>query len=47
MSGHTGDTIAHHGFVDEGTHFIHKPFSNQALAAKIREVLDQGCRRYP
>jgi two-component system cell cycle sensor histidine kinase/response regulator CckA len=40
MSGHTGDTIAHHGVVDEGTHFIHKPFSKQSLAAKIREVLD-------
>jgi two-component system, cell cycle sensor histidine kinase and response regulator CckA len=42
MSGHTGDTIAHHGIVDEGVHFIHKPFSKQALAAKIREVLDYG-----
>ena len=40
MSGHTGDTIAHHGIVDEDTHLIHKPLSNQALAAKIREVLD-------
>jgi two-component system, cell cycle sensor histidine kinase and response regulator CckA len=40
MSGYTGDTIAHHGFVDEGIHFIHKPFSKQALATKIRELLD-------
>jgi two-component system cell cycle sensor histidine kinase/response regulator CckA len=40
MSGHAGDTIAHLDIVDEGIHFIHKPFSKQALAAVIREVLD-------
>jgi two-component system cell cycle sensor histidine kinase/response regulator CckA len=40
MSGHTGETIAHHGILEQGIHFIHKPFSKQALAAKVREVLD-------
>jgi DNA-binding response OmpR family regulator len=35
----TGDVIAHHGVLDEGVHFIQKPFSLRALAAKVREVL--------
>jgi len=33
--------IAHHGVLDEGIHFINRPFSKQDLAAKIREVLDE------
>jgi PAS domain S-box-containing protein len=40
MSGYTANVIAHHGVLDEGIHFIQKPFSMQALAAKVREVLD-------
>jgi two-component system, cell cycle sensor histidine kinase and response regulator CckA len=40
MSGYTADTIAHHGVLDEGVHFIQKPFSIQDLAAKMREVLN-------
>ena len=40
MSGYTGDVIAHHGVLDEGVHFIQKPFSRRELAAKAREVLD-------
>ena len=40
MSGYTGDVIAHHEVLDEGVHFIQKPFSMQALAAKVRAVLD-------
>ncbi|MDQ5986724.1 MAG: Sensor kinase CckA [Syntrophus sp. SKADARSKE-3] len=39
-SGYTANVIAHHGVLDEGVHFIQKPFSKDALAAKIREVLD-------
>ena len=41
MSGYTADVIAHHGVLDEGVKFIQKPFSVQALAAKVREVLDE------
>ena len=41
MSGYTADVIAHHGVLDEGVQFIQKPFSVQALAAKVREVLDE------
>ena len=40
MSGYTANVIAHHGVLDEGVHFIQKPFSMQDLAAKVREVLD-------
>jgi len=42
MSGYTADVIAHHGVLEQGVHFIQKPFSLPALAAKMREVLDQG-----
>jgi PAS domain S-box-containing protein len=40
MSGYTANVIAHHGVLDEGVHFIQKPFATRALAAKVREVLD-------
>jgi PAS domain S-box-containing protein len=40
MSGYTADVIASHGVLNEGIHFIKKPFSLPALASKIREVLD-------
>jgi CheY-like chemotaxis protein len=40
MSGYTSDVIAHHGVLDDGIHFIQKPFSKQALATKVREALE-------
>jgi signal transduction histidine kinase len=40
-SGYTADVIAHRGVLEEGVHFIQKPFSMNDLAAKMREVLDQ------
>ena len=40
MSGYTADVIAHRGVLDADVHFIHKPFSKQELAAKVREALD-------
>jgi PAS domain S-box-containing protein len=40
MSGYTADVIANQGVLDEGLHFIQKPFSPQTLAAKMREVLN-------
>jgi CheY-like chemotaxis protein len=39
MSGYTANVIAHHGVLDEGVHFIQKPFSTKDLAAKIRDAL--------
>lgn len=40
MSGYTSDTIAHHGILDEGVHFIQKPFTVKGIAEKVRETLD-------
>ena len=39
MSGYTDDVIAHHGILEEGVNLIQKPFSPEALAAKVRECL--------
>ena len=39
MSGYTEDTIVHHGVLEKGIDFIQKPFSAEALALKVREVL--------
>ena len=40
-SGYTADVIAHRGVLDEGLHFLQKPFSLKALASKVHEVLEQ------
>ena len=42
MSGFTADVITSQGAIDEGVHFIQKPFSVHSLSAKVREVLDSG-----
>ena len=41
MSGYTAEVIAHHGILEEGVHFIQKPFSIGDIAAKVREALGQ------
>ncbi len=40
MSGYTNDAIAQHGVLDAGISFIEKPFSQDTLMRKLREVLD-------
>jgi len=40
MSGYTDSFIAGHGVLETGTHLLHKPFTQEALARKVREVLD-------
>ena len=40
MSGYTSNVIAHHGVLDEGVHFIAKPFVSKELTLMVRTVLD-------
>ena len=40
MSGYTDSFIAGHGVLESGTHLLHKPFTQEGLAKKVREVLD-------
>lgn len=42
ISGYTADIIAQRGVLDPGVAFLHKPFSPDELAAKVREVLDRA-----
>jgi PAS domain S-box-containing protein len=40
MSGYTADVVANHGVLEEGLHFMQKPFSMEDLAKKARETLE-------
>jgi len=40
MSGYTDSFIAGHGVLEPGTHLLHKPFTEQTLLRKVRQVLD-------
>jgi PAS domain S-box-containing protein len=42
MSGYTDDAILHHGVRDAGMALIQKPFTPEALARRVRQVLDGG-----
>ena len=42
ISGYTDSFIAGHGVLEEGIHLLHKPFTEEALMRKIRELLDAG-----
>jgi YesN/AraC family two-component response regulator len=41
VSGYTADVIAHHGILEEGVHFLQKPYSIELLSKKLREVLGE------
>jgi DNA-binding NtrC family response regulator len=40
MSGYTDTFIAGHGVLEPGTHLLHKPFTQEILTRKVRELLD-------
>ncbi|MFH0991829.1 MAG: PAS domain S-box protein [bacterium] len=42
MSGYTAEVINKHGILDEGVHFIQKPFSTRQFSQKVNEVLAMG-----
>jgi two-component system cell cycle sensor histidine kinase/response regulator CckA len=40
MSGYTADIIGSRGLIDEGTHYLQKPFSARQLTDALLRVLD-------
>lgn len=41
LSGYTEGTVMRHGVLDPGVEFLAKPFNQQSLGKKVREVLDK------
>jgi two-component system cell cycle sensor histidine kinase/response regulator CckA len=41
LSGYTDEAIAHHGVLQAGIDLLHKPFTPDVLARRVREILDQ------
>ena len=47
MSGYTDSFIAGHGVLEAGTHLLHRPFTDEVLIRKVRQVLDGKERPLP
>ena len=47
LSGYTDSFIAGHGVLEQGTNLLHKPFTEEVLIGKVREVLDGNQRPLP
>ena len=47
VSGYSGEALAHHGILDPDLAYLEKPFNPDALAIKVREVLDRPPRVPP
>lgn len=47
MSGYTDSFIAGHGVLNPETHLLHKPFTEEVLISKVREVLDESKHPLP
>ena len=41
MSGYTDEAVTRHGVLEPGSAYVQKPFTPDAIARKVREVLDQ------
>jgi CheY-like chemotaxis protein len=39
-SGYTANIVAQHGVLEQGVHFLQKPFSSEELAAKVQEAME-------
>jgi two-component system, cell cycle sensor histidine kinase and response regulator CckA len=42
MSGYTSNVIGHHGILEDGVHFLQKPFSRDDLVERVREALGKA-----
>ena len=47
MSGYTHSVVAEHGVLETGTHLLQKPFTEETLLQKVRDVLDATAPAQP